>query len=122
MRRTVIVLIVATVLLWGSTALGRRSPTIRLDGDPDEYQAKAIHDETRSMTWDLARGSGGPRTSSRIWFEPGMPVVGTGVPGACETWLIWLRLTHRSRSMDSGGMLWEVLFPGRKQGQRGEGR
>ncbi len=53
MRRTVIVLIIATALFWCSSALCRRPPASRWDGDPDEYQATAVHEEKCVNTTDL---------------------------------------------------------------------
>ncbi len=107
MRRTIIVLIISTVLLWGSAALGRRSPTTRWDGDPDEYQATAVHDEKNLKTWISSRYSGGHKRTSRVASEPG--VSDPGVSG-------------ESRSRYLGRLLWEILFPGKKQRCSGEGR
>lgn len=131
MRRTVIVLIVTTVILWGSAALGRRSPTTRLDGDPDEYQAKAIHNETEYVAWNVCRRGGESRTG-RLAPEAGasaggptMPAFlmpGALMPAQYRAGLIWLRLWGMLR-MESRGILdREGLFPGKKQRSSGEGR
>jgi hypothetical protein len=131
MHRTVIVLIVTTVLLWGSAALGHRSPTTRLDGDPDEYQAKAIHNEIEHMPWNT-HCNGGENRTCRFAPEPGASVGGSSipavlipvatVPGQCQVWTIWLRLSGMVRPEGRGVLLREGLYPGKKQRSSGEGR
>jgi len=127
MRRTVIVLIVTTVLLWGSAALGRRPPTTRWDGDPDEYQAKAIHDETRCMGWNIYRSGSGQNITGRLASEPAESAGWTFIPAALmpgqrQAGMIWLRLSDALGSRDRGRFLREVLFLGKKQRYSGEGR
>jgi len=117
MRRTIIVLIVSTMLLWGSAALARRPPATRLDGDPDEYQAKVIHDEKCLKTWISYRRSGGQNITSRVASEPGIPE-----PGASQPRILEHGVFAELRSGDLGRLLWEVLFPGKKHRYSGEGR
>lgn len=66
MRRTVIVLIVSTVLLWCTAALCHRPPATRWDGDPDEYQATAVHEEKYASPPDLPGRTG---MRSRPWLN-----------------------------------------------------
>jgi hypothetical protein len=130
MRRTVIVLIVTSVLLWGSAALGRRSPTTRLDGDPDEYQAKAVHNETECLPWDVCRS--GKSGTGRLAPQAGMSadevfilkvlVPGTVMPGQSQAVMIWLRLSESLRPNGRGRLPWEVRIPGEKSRCSGEGR
>ena len=127
MRRTVIVLIVTTVLLWGSAALGRRSPTTRWDGDPDEYQAKSVHNETDYVTWDIYRSGSGRKKTGRLAPETRASADGAFIPGALmpgqhQAEMIWFRLSEVLRSKGRGRLLWEVLFLGKKQRYSGEGR
>ena len=127
MRRTAIVLIVTTVLLWGSAALGRRPPTTRWDGDPDEYQAKAIHDESGCTGWDIYRSGSGQNKTGRLAPEPPAPagwafMPAALMPGQRQAGMIWLRLSDALGSRDRGRLLWEVLFLGKKQRYGGEGR
>jgi len=132
MRRTVIVLIVTTVLLWGSAALGRRSPTTRWDGDPDEYQAKSVHNETDYVTWDIYRSGSGRNKTGRLApetrasadgaFIPGTLMPGAFVPGQRQAGMIWFHLSEVLKSKARGRLLWEVLFLGKKQRYSGEGR
>jgi hypothetical protein len=131
MHRTVIVLIVASVVLWGSAAMGHRSPTTRLDGDPDEYQAKAIHNETEYVPWSVCRIGGDNRTcrlapesgaSADGSFIPAVLTPGAAQPGQCRVGMILLRLWRTPRTKGRGTPVREVLFPGTKQRSSGEGR
>ena len=102
MRRTAIVLIISTVLFWCSGALCRRPPSTRWDGDPDEYQAAAVHDEKSLNKPDLSRRVSKPKRTGRIAYGPETPA---------EAWSNFL-----------GRLLWEVLHPGTLRPFRGEGR
>ena len=132
MRRTVTVLIVATVLLWGPAALGHRSPTTRLDGDPDEYQAKAIHNEADYVPWNAHRSGSGMNGTGRLAPESGIAAGGASIPGAWipgavmlgqrQAGVIWLRLAGMLRQECRGTLLWEVRLPGKRQISSGGGR
>ena len=101
MRRTMIVLVISAVLLWGSAALARRPPTTRWDGDPDEYQSKAVHDERSLNTWKPCRYTGTQTRTSRTASEPGV--------------------SREPKPRGIGRLLWEILFLGKTQRYSGEG-
>jgi hypothetical protein len=46
MRKAVILLVVAGLLLWNAAVMAFSRPIAReWDGDPDEFQSRAVHDE-----------------------------------------------------------------------------
>ena len=57
MRKAVILLLVAGFLLWNAAVMAFSRPIARRwDGDPDEYQSRAVHNEFNSKAICPTRG------------------------------------------------------------------